>query len=534
MDRIQPRRSIRRATPALCFVMLASALALPSVAHAAFPGANGKIVFSSVRDDPNAGSCPPQWSTTCNSEIYTVNPDGSGLARLTTNTQADRHPAWSADGQKIAFDRWNPATGKRDVYKMNADGSGQTMLIADAFNPAWSPDGTELVVGRNLPPSETDAFTGRTIIIDAVNGSEVSSDLTLGCIDFQWSPDGWYIAASCEHTQFTQQGYGIFVGGAQLNGFEPNELFLYTYPSWSPDGTRIAYDADDPSDPGIHVFNPDGTNDVLLREDFDASHPAWSPDKAKIAFKGAHSFGAGNIMVMNADGTAVANVTTGGLDSDPDWQPLDALKPYPRPGGAAPLLVWLVPAYEPCTSPNSSHVAPLSAGSCEPPTQVSDLLTTSKVGQGKGSVRLDTVVGNPSTPADEADVRLAVEISDVRNASDQSDYSGSVVLSSTIRTTDRAAGFGGVSGTRTDVRLDIPLSCVPTAAAPRGSDCGLTTTLDALVPAMIPEGKRSILATPTFSLLDSGLDGDISASACPPTCGTGDEEIFLEQGTFTP
>ena len=196
--------------------------------------------------------------------------------------------------------------------------------------------------------------------------------------------------------------------------------------------------------------------------------------------------------------------------------------------------MWLVPAYEPCTSPNSSHVAPLSAGSCEPPTQVSDLLTTSKVGQGKVSVRVDTVVGNPSTPADEADVRLAVEISDVRNASDQSDYSGSVVLSSTIRTTDRAAGFGGVEGTRTDVRLDIPLSCVPTAAAPRGSDCGLTTTLDALVPAMIPEGKRSILATPTFSLLDSGLDGDISASACPPTCGTGDEEIFLEQGTFTP
>ena len=79
MGRIQLRRSIRRATPALCFVMLASALALPSVAHAAFPGANGKIVFSSVRDDPNAGSCPPQWSTTCNSEIYTVNPDDPGL-----------------------------------------------------------------------------------------------------------------------------------------------------------------------------------------------------------------------------------------------------------------------------------------------------------------------------------------------------------------------------------------------------------------------------------------------------------------------
>ncbi len=198
------------------------------------------------------------------------------------------------------------------------------------------------------------------------------------------------------------------------------------------------------------------------------------------------------------------------------------------------MLTYLVPAYEQCTDPNSTHVAPLAQGSCEPPVQESNLLTTSKVGQGSGSVRLDTVVGNPGTAADEADVKFNVEISDVRNASDQSDYPGSVLLSTLLRTTDRDNGFVGISETVSDVRFDAPISCTPSAPSPRGSDCNLTTTFDSLAPGMIREGKRTILATPSFSVLDAGFDGDVAAPSCPPTCGTGDEERFLEQGTFTP
>src|SRR5215203_1460103 len=57
---------------------------------------NGKIVF--------AGILPRDARTTNNWEIYTVNADGSGFAKLTNNPATDVYPSWSADGRKIAFE----------------------------------------------------------------------------------------------------------------------------------------------------------------------------------------------------------------------------------------------------------------------------------------------------------------------------------------------------------------------------------------------------------------------------------------------
>ena len=94
-------------------------------AESAFPGANGKIAFQSNRDDPNH-------------EIYSMNPDGSGVARLTNISAADQRPSWSADGNKIAFD--SNRDGNFEVYVMNADGSGQRNLTRHPGHdsaPAW-------------------------------------------------------------------------------------------------------------------------------------------------------------------------------------------------------------------------------------------------------------------------------------------------------------------------------------------------------------------------------------------------------------
>jgi Tol biopolymer transport system component len=49
-----------------------------------------RIVFSSTRDEPSPGDCDPD----CNQEIYVLNADGSGLARLTDNPAHDWDPAW--------------------------------------------------------------------------------------------------------------------------------------------------------------------------------------------------------------------------------------------------------------------------------------------------------------------------------------------------------------------------------------------------------------------------------------------------------
>ena len=86
-------------------------------------------------------------------DIYVLNVDGSGLAKLTQDSGANGSPTWSPDGKQIAFvsDRDD---GKSKIWIMNADGSNQRILpngqntTSDGFlggQPAWSPDGTKIL-----------------------------------------------------------------------------------------------------------------------------------------------------------------------------------------------------------------------------------------------------------------------------------------------------------------------------------------------------------------------------------------------------
>jgi hypothetical protein len=72
-----------------------------------------KIAFGSNRDG--------NW------EIYSMNPDGSGITRLTNNPTSDGIPVWSPDGKRIAFR--SDRSGSWAVYVMDADGSNVTKLV---------------------------------------------------------------------------------------------------------------------------------------------------------------------------------------------------------------------------------------------------------------------------------------------------------------------------------------------------------------------------------------------------------------------
>ena len=121
-----------------------------------------KIVFTS--HPAVSAFCTP--SGTCNypdTEIYTVNPDGTGLTQLTHNNYEERAPAWSPDGLHIVYmcriGPPNKQTGLPTfeicVVDANGDGDGIKRLtwngVLDA-TPAWSPDGTQIVFHRNPPP----------------------------------------------------------------------------------------------------------------------------------------------------------------------------------------------------------------------------------------------------------------------------------------------------------------------------------------------------------------------------------------------
>jgi Tol biopolymer transport system component len=117
-----------------------------------------KLLYVSTADTP---SFPNPGG---DDEIYAMNPDGTGVSRLTDNTAYDSTPDWSPDGKMIAFT--STRDGKGAIYKMNADGSGQTKIdyqapcidpqdpdlprcVGDGY-PVWSPDGTKIAFLRTI------------------------------------------------------------------------------------------------------------------------------------------------------------------------------------------------------------------------------------------------------------------------------------------------------------------------------------------------------------------------------------------------
>jgi hypothetical protein len=446
-----------------------------------------KIAFMSNRDDPNPGSC-----TFCNEEIYVMDANGANETRLTTDPARDESPAWSPDGTKIVFD--SARTGSGDIYSMNPDGTGVVRLTTSAdpeSDPSWSPDGTKV------------AFTSAALRL--------------------MNPDG---------TNQTTL---------------PNESDQPGQPDWSPDATTIAFQEHaccDPNDNGrqLSTIHRDGTGYAVIGF---LSAPAWSPDGSRIAaasqecvFISTTLFCSDkDIVTMNPDGTGFTNLTnngSGAASSGPSWQPIPLN--YARPRGATPLLASLVPAYKQCTAPNSTHGAPLSFASCDPPQQASSHLTVGTPdanGQGAkavGSLRMRTFLCPAcASPLPRADVRLDVSVTDVRNRdAGLTDYTGELQADAAVRITDRqnTPNPGGPGpGTVSDTRFPFAVPCTVTLDATVGSTCSVSTTANAVVPGSVVADQHTIWQLGQVQVFDGGAGG---------VAGASDATLFMVQGLFVP
>ncbi len=152
---------------------------------------------------------------------------------------------------------------------------------------------------------------------------------------------------------------------------------------------------------------------------------------------------------------------------------------YPRPKGAMVFSAPLVPAYAECTSPNRVHGPPLEFASCNPPSERSGFLTVgtpdanSRPASMSGRMRFDTVVGDPGTPADEADVQIKFSVTDVRDRTTLADYAGELQATTVLRITDKL-NTGNDSATVADLPFEFTVPCGATGGA---ADVGATCSL---------------------------------------------------------
>src|SRR5580765_1139611 len=121
---------------------------IPSIRPSGFAATNRSV--TSLTDQPASsaftnGKIAFVSTNGTKFEIHTMNADGSARAPLTSGPY-DFEPAWSPDGTQIAFVRNGGSGNGGEIFVMNQDGSNQRQLTQSALgnSPAWSPDGTKL------------------------------------------------------------------------------------------------------------------------------------------------------------------------------------------------------------------------------------------------------------------------------------------------------------------------------------------------------------------------------------------------------
>ena len=309
-------RIVKSLSSAFLPLLVMFAFATSAVAQTA-----ARIVFS-ARVSTLISPKPARYASY--TQIFSMNPDGSGVTQLTSGTVNSDNPAWSPDQQYIAFTRGT------EVTVMGANGSG-AFPVAEAVGAgvsslSWSPDGTELAYTGG--DNNNDLYV---VSLDAATGAVGTPALLAAgpSYDVNWSPDGTNVAFD----RYDSSGNSAIIVHDVATGAEYNFSALISAPnswgpSWSPSGTMLAFQATATvkitTKKGtttttiypLFIANADGTD--LLQVTPSSSEggylPTWSPDGTTLAF--ISESGGIYKMVIGSDVLTFLNAGTA-----PDWNP---------------------------------------------------------------------------------------------------------------------------------------------------------------------------------------------------------------------
>jgi TolB protein len=254
-----------------------------------------------------------------------MEPDGGGVRNLTNDASPDFQPAWSPDGERIAFVSLHVGSSHFDqLYTMDPQGGDRTQLTdlssGNVQEPAWSPDGERIA----FYVSYGGAIDDELFIVDA-NGSGLVqlTDNARSDSDPAWSPDGARLAFVRDAAIRTMDPDGTDVRRVTALGMAAFD------PAWSPDSRRLAFIGDPASSGQYDLFTirADGTGLLQLDETKRTeSNPSWSPDGRRIAYvltrhHEENDFDEDLICTIRATGRNRRVLSADALVSDgfPDW-----------------------------------------------------------------------------------------------------------------------------------------------------------------------------------------------------------------------
>jgi TolB protein len=242
-------------------------------------------------------------------ELYMMDYDGAGPARLTTNQSINLSPSWSPDLRSIAFTSYM-GSGYPYLYRMFPFERRPAQLLAGYLgintSPAWSPDGRQvaLTLSKDGNPEVYLLTLATGTLRRLTTWSGIDTEPT-------WSPTGREIAFVSDRTG-TAQIYVMDANGTNVRRLTQDGF--NTQPRWSPKGDAIAFTSRQ-GNHDIWAVGPDGSNLRRLTAGPGNNESAsWAPDGRHLAFQSNRS-GNYQLFTMLPDGSEQQQLTRGPGDS---------------------------------------------------------------------------------------------------------------------------------------------------------------------------------------------------------------------------
>jgi Tol biopolymer transport system component len=273
-----------------------------SSARATFPAStNGLIAFSA---DTGSGY-----------QVYTVQPNGHHLGRITNLVGDAVNPEWSPDGRTIAFELDHPSGEPGcSILLMNSDGTDITDLTGQRngceAQPAFTPDGQRIAFERYDDITNVDAIW--SMDLTGADRHLITTGTDNGVTDPNVSPDGRTVSfIDYNGLDFGQALYSTAIDGSNLFQLTPFSFDVGIKHDWAPDGRHLVFTihADLPNigdSANVATIAPDGTGLRYLTNytggQVNALAGSYSPDGRWIAFR-LEDHGQYGLYVMHPDGT---------------------------------------------------------------------------------------------------------------------------------------------------------------------------------------------------------------------------------------